>query len=149
LKTILLNLVIGALLLGCVSCASFKHVSMPPIVSADMIEVLNNQDQPMPVGNMGDITSKEQIGKMMDFVNSLPSHWRARQNGYGPPIVTFAFYENGKFVGILYVSHKFFGRVVLYGNGHDRFYTETATDDQIQELNAIAGFDVGKHVQAL
>jgi hypothetical protein len=119
-------------------------VTVRPLVAANVVKVHDNLNNVLPVG---DITNTDRVEKFVSFVNSLPQDWSVPW--YGPPVgrVYFDFYRGETNVGNLYVGPNFFGRDVYYREGSVKFYSQSASKTQIQDLGRIIGFDLWKYVQ--
>ena len=141
---ILLSICAVVPLLGCSPRPQDKAVTVRPLVAANVVKVHDNLNNVLPVG---DITNTDRVEKFVSFVNSLPQDWSVPW--YGPPVgrVYFDFYRGETNVGNLYVGPNFFGRDVYYREGSVKFYSQSASKTQIQDLGRIIGFDLWKYVQ--
>jgi hypothetical protein len=144
MKMILLSICAVVPLLGCSPRPQDKAVTVRPLVAANVVKVHDNLNNVLPVG---DITNTDRVEKFVSFVNSLPQDWSVPW--YGPPVgrVYFDFYRGETNVGNLYVGPNFFGRDVYYREGSVKFYSQSASKTQIQDLGRIIGFDLWKYVQ--
>jgi len=107
---------------------------LPPQQPADLVKISTLAGFPeLP---LKEIREKEQIEKLVSFVNALPNRWNVPW--YGPPVgqVNFEFYADKKFVGNFYVGTFFFGR------DRGNFWSQNANKAQIEELSKIVGLDI-------
>ena len=111
-----------------------NYTKLQPQQSADLVKISTIAGFPeLPRKEIGE---KEQVAKLVSFVNSLPNRWNVPW--YSPPVgqINFEFYADKKMVGRFYVGTFFFGR------DGGNFWSQNANRTQIEELSKIVGLDI-------
>jgi len=128
------------LVAGCVS-QHLKNIALSPQVVPDSARVETNRGQ-----RLAEITNTAALSDLADFVNSLPPKWEVPW--YGPLVgkVYFQFYKQDAPAGNFSVGPNFFGRVMNYGDGNFRFFSQDATPAQIERVATITGVDLQSQI---
>ncbi len=112
--------------------------SLPPQDLVDVIRVEQNH----PKQDLVVLRDKEKVKAVIDFINTKQDGWSVPW--YGPPVgqIYLTLYKNDKFVGNFYVGPYFFGRDL--GN----FWSQSASENEIENLGSILGVDLLKIISA-
>jgi len=124
------GIILSLLLCGCITI----DTTLPPQKEADLIQVIGIPGRPNPP--ITEITNRPTIEALTEFINALPNRWSVPW--YGPPVgqYYFEFYSNATFLGNFYIGANFFGR------DQGNFFSQDATQEQIDDLGIIIGVDL-------